>query len=159
MKVVPFSIRIEDAALVDLKGRLARTRWPDEINDDDWTWGTRSDYLRRLVGYWASGFDWRAQETELNRLPQFQAEFDGLRIHFVHIRGSGPACFPLVLTHGWPGSFIEMRKIIPLLTDRPRMAARRRTRSMWWRHRFPVSGSPTVQAKQAHRLPRSPISG
>jgi len=117
MNVAPFSIRIEDATLADLKDRLARTRWPDEINDEGWAWGTRSDYLRRLVGYWVSGFDWRVQEAELNRLPQFRAEFDGLRIHFVHVRGVGPACFPLVLTHGWPGSFIEMRKIIPLLTD------------------------------------------
>ena len=117
MKVTPFTIDIPDAALTDLRDRLARTRWPDEINDDAWGWGTPLSYLPKLVAYWAHGFDWRAQETALNRLPQFRVEIDAFNVHFVHARGTGPAPFPLVITHGWPGSFVEMRKIIPLLTD------------------------------------------
>jgi pimeloyl-ACP methyl ester carboxylesterase len=117
MKVDRFRIAIPDAALEDLRARLARTRWPDEVNDDAWSYGMSLPVLRRLVEYWADRFDWRAQEAALNRLPQFRAEIDGLPIHFVHARGVGPKPFPLVLTHGWPGSFIEMRRILPMLTD------------------------------------------
>jgi len=117
MRITPFAIRIEDAALTDLRDRLLRTRWPDEINDDAWEWGTRADTLRRFVDHWANGYDWRKHEAALNQLPQFRAEIDGQNIHFVHIRGKGPNPHPLVVTHGWPGSFIEMRGIIPLLTD------------------------------------------
>src|ERR1019366_72941 len=117
MQITPFAIRIEDAALTDLRDRLTRTRWPDEINDDAWEWGTRADTLRRFVDHWTNGYDWRAHEAALNRLPQFRTEIDGLNIHFVHVRGKGPNPHPLIVTHGWPGSFIEMRGIIPLLTD------------------------------------------
>jgi pimeloyl-ACP methyl ester carboxylesterase len=113
----PFRIAIPDADLADLRDRLARTRWPDEINDADWSYGTSLAPLRALVEYWANGFDWRAQEAALNELPQFRAEIDGLPVHFVHRLGVGPRPFPLVITHGWPGSFIEMRKILPLLAD------------------------------------------
>ena len=117
MEITPFRIAIDDAAIADLRQRLAHARWPDEINDDDWEWGTRADTLRRIVAYWADGYDWRAQEAALNQLPQFRADIDGLNIHFVHIRGKGPNPQPLMITHGWPGSFIEMRGIIPLLSD------------------------------------------
>lgn len=116
MRVTPFTIAVPDADLSDLRDRLRRTRWPDEINDDDWTWGTRSDVLRDLVAYWADGFDWRAQEAALNRLPQFRADVDGLGVHFVHVRGTGATPRPLLISHGWPGSFIEMRGLIPLLS-------------------------------------------
>ena len=102
MKIAPFTIRIADAALADLRDRLARTRWPDELNDADWGWGTLSGSLRRLVEYWGSGFDWRVQEAALNQLPQFRAELDGLNIHFVHVRGTGEKPFPLVITHRGP---------------------------------------------------------
>lgn len=119
MRVTPFTIAIPDDALADLRERLARTRWPDEINDDDWTWGTRADVLRDLVGYWQNDYDWRAQEASLNRLPNFRAEVDGIGIHFVHVRGKGANARPLLITHGWPGSFIEMRGLIPLLTEGP----------------------------------------
>ena len=117
MKVTPYAIAIPDAALADLRQRLARTRWPDELEDAHWSWGTSREALRDLADYWAAGFDWRAQESALNELPQFMAEIDGLGIHFVHARGTGPQPSPLLLTHGWPGSFIEMRRILPLLTD------------------------------------------
>src|SRR5262249_52430117 len=74
-------------------------------------------YLREIVDHWRERFDWRAAEAELNRLPQFRADLDGFGVHFVHQRGKGPAPLPLLITHGWPGSFIEMTKILPLLTD------------------------------------------
>ena len=117
MNLRPYRIDITDDAITDLHARLERTRWPDEINDDDGSWGTSLPWLQELVGYWRNGFDWREQETRLNTLPQFMATIDGLDIHFLHIRGKGPDPLPLVLTHGWPGSFVEFEKIIPLLSD------------------------------------------
>jgi pimeloyl-ACP methyl ester carboxylesterase len=113
----PFAIAIPQAALDDLRDRLNRTRWPDEITGAGWSYGTNLSYLRELVEYWRTRFDWRSQEAMLNRFAQFRAEIDGIGIHFIHERGHGPAPLPLLLTHGWPDSFIRMQKIIPLLTD------------------------------------------
>ena len=117
MNLRPFRIAVPDADIADLHARLDRTRWPDEINDDDWGWGTSLPWLKGLAEYWRTGFDWRAQEARLNALPQFMATIDGQDIHFVHLRGKGRNALPLVLTHGWPGSFIEFEAMAPLLTD------------------------------------------
>lgn len=118
MQIKPFTIAIEDAALEDLKLRLSRTRWPDAIAGMDWQDGTDRAFLQRLASYWRTGFDWRAQEARLNRLPQFMAKIDGLDIHFIQQRGNGPRPFPLVLTHGFAiGSGFDMEKLLPLLTD------------------------------------------
>ncbi|MCC6716650.1 MAG: epoxide hydrolase [Acetobacteraceae bacterium] len=116
MNLRPFRIAVPDADIADLHARLDRTRWPDEINDADWGWGTSLPWLRDLAQYWRHGFDWRAQEARLNTLPQFIATIDGQDIHFVHLRATGPNPLPLLLTHGWPGSFIEFEAIAPLLT-------------------------------------------
>jgi pimeloyl-ACP methyl ester carboxylesterase len=113
----PFAIEISDAVLGDLRERLSRTRWPDEVPGSVWDYGTNLGYLKDLVAYWRDTFDWRAQERRLNELAQFRTDIDGSLIHFIHIRGKGPAPFPLVLTHGWPSSFFEHTKLIPLLTD------------------------------------------
>ena len=112
-----FTIAVPDAVLDDLARRLDATRWPDEIVDAGWDYGTNLAYLKALAGYWRRGYDWRRQEAALNQLPQYRLEIDGLRLHFVHCRGKGPAPLPLVISHGWPGSFVEMVKLIPLLTD------------------------------------------
>src|SRR6058998_3742035 len=117
MHVEPFRIAVPDAVLADLRERLARTRFPDEIPASGWTYGTDLAYLRELVAYWRERFDWRAAEARLNALPQFRARVGGLRIHFIHVRGAGPAPFPLVITHGWPGSVAEFVKLIGPLTD------------------------------------------
>ena len=117
MQVEPFAIAVTDDQLRDLELRLRLTRWPDAIEGMDWKDGTDRAFLQRLADYWQTGFDWRAQEARLNALPQFVAELDGARIHFIHQRGTGPAPFPLVITHGWPGCFAEMEQIIPLLAD------------------------------------------
>lgn len=117
MQVKPFKIYIDDDALDDLHRRLAQTRWPSAIDADSWDDGTSIRFLRDLVGYWKDEFDWRAQEARLNALPQFVAEIDGLEIHFVHVKGKGPSATPLIMTHGWPGSFLEFEHILPLLTD------------------------------------------
>lgn len=113
----PFKIDIAQSVLDDLHQRLANTRWPDEIEDADWDYGTNQSYLRQLAAYWQSGYDWRAQEAKLNAFPQFKAEVDGLNVHFLYIEGKGPNPMPLLLVHGWPDSFFRMTKLIPLLTD------------------------------------------
>jgi len=117
MRVEPFHIRIADEVLADLRDRLWRTRWPDEIPSSGWTYGTDLEYLRGLVTYWLEDFDWRAQEAALNRFAHFRAEVDGFGLHFIHQRGRGPAPFPLLISHGWPGSFVEFTDIIGPLTD------------------------------------------
>lgn len=103
--------------LVDLRERLSRTRWPGEVNDVGWRQGTELGYLRRLCEDWRERFDWRKQERRLNELAQFRARIDGLDIHFVHVRGRGPNPLPLILTHGWPSTFAEFVKLVPLLSD------------------------------------------
>ena len=117
MAVEPFRIDVLQTTLDDLRERLARTRWPDEIEGAGWEYGTQLGYMKELVSYWQHGFDWRAQEARLNQFAHFKAEVGGMGIHFIHERGRGPNPLPLVLTHGWPDSFYRMVKVIPLLTD------------------------------------------
>ena len=115
--VVPFRIQVSDAVLRDLKDRLARTRFPTEIDGSGWDYGTNLAYLKELVTYWQTRFDWRAQERRLNQLPQFKTTVDGNDLHFVHQRSSHASATPLVLIHGWPGSFLEFTKVIGPLTE------------------------------------------
>ncbi len=117
MNIQPYTVHISDDTLEDLRVRLRRTRWPDELEGAGWDYGSNLSYLRSLCEYWADGFDWRVQEAAINRHAHFRAEVEGLGIHFIHARGAGPDPIPLVLTHGWPSSFTEMLKIIPLLAD------------------------------------------
>lgn len=112
-----FHIEIAEETLRDLRERLARTRWPDEIQDAGWDYGTNLSFLQELVAYWQVGFDWRSREAGLNRLPHFRAEIDGLGIHFLHVRANEPGALPIILTHGWPSTFYEMWRLIPLLAD------------------------------------------
>ena len=115
--VVPYKINVPDAVLRDLKERLARTRFPDQLQNVGWDYGTDPAYLKPLVEYWRDRFDWRAQEKKLNEFDQFTTTIDGLKIHFIHQKSRVPNAFPLVLTHGWPGSIYEFHKIIGPLTD------------------------------------------
>ncbi len=117
MNIQPFKIAIPQSTLNDLRERLARTRWPDEVEGAGWSYGTNLDYLKSLVAYWQHEYDWRKQEGTLNRYTQFRTDLDGLSIHFIHERGKGPNPLPIILTHGWPDSFYRMHKIIPMLTD------------------------------------------
>lgn len=117
MTVHPFEIQISEEALDDLRERLARTRWTDEVSGAGWDYGTSLDYLRELAAYWQDGYDWRTQEAGLNRFHQIRAEIDGFGVHAIHERGRSGTPLPLMLTHGWPGSFYQMVKLIPLLTD------------------------------------------
>ena len=113
----PFTVEVGQAALDDLAERLTRTRWPGELDGPGWDDGTSLAFLRELVGWWRTGFDWRAQEAAINRFPQFRASVDGVGLHFVRVPGKGPAPLPLVLTHGWPSSFYELLPLVGPLTD------------------------------------------
>ncbi|HVB48373.1 MAG TPA: epoxide hydrolase [Burkholderiales bacterium] len=113
----PFRLHVPDAALAELKERLARTRWPDEPPLEAWSTGTGLAYMKDLVAYWASGFDWRAQEERLNAFAQFTVPIRGIDLHFIHVQGRGPDPMPLLLSHGWPGSVLEFLNIIALLTE------------------------------------------
>ncbi|MBM3218129.1 MAG: epoxide hydrolase [Candidatus Rokubacteria bacterium] len=113
----PFRIQVPDAVLADLRERLARVRWPDEVPGSGWSYGTDLATMNELVAYWRDGFDWRAQEADLNAWPQFVTPIDGIDVHFVHARGVGPSPMPLLITHGWPGSIVEFQKLLPRLTD------------------------------------------
>ena len=117
MNVEPFQIRVPDSVLADLRDRLARTRYPDELPGTGWTYGTELAYLKDLVAHWRDRYDWRKHEAALNAFSQFRAKVGDLGIHFIHVKGKGPKPFPLVVTHGWPGSVAEFTKIIGPLTD------------------------------------------
>lgn len=117
MIVRPYQINVTEDQIADIRQRLLSTRLPSALDGDSWEDGTSLSFMRELCTYWHDRFDWKTQEIRLNLLPHFQAEIDGLSIHFIHQTGSGPAPLPLVLTHGWPGSFLEMERIIPLLAD------------------------------------------
>ncbi|MEO5890894.1 MAG: epoxide hydrolase family protein [Ferruginibacter sp.] len=115
--IEPFLANIPQHLLNDLKVRLRNTRWPDEIIDSGWNYGTNLSYMKELTGYWLNHFDWRKVEAEINSYPNFIATIDGYKIHFLHIKSKAEKATPLIITHGWPGSFIEMMKLIPLLTN------------------------------------------
>jgi microsomal epoxide hydrolase len=115
--VEPFRIEVPEEVLADLRRRIARTRWTDQLPGTGWLMGTDETYLRELVAYWLDGFDWRAQEADLNRFPQYTTSVDGQRLHFVHRRSPRPDARTLVLLHGWPSTFAELRKVIDPLAD------------------------------------------
>ncbi|MGH9763678.1 MAG: epoxide hydrolase N-terminal domain-containing protein, partial [Blastocatellia bacterium] len=95
-----FQVRIEQESIDDLKDRLKRTRWPDEIADSGWKYGSNLEYVKELVDYWTNRFDWRAAEEKINAFHNCTATIDGMKIHFIHERGKGPNPTPLVITHG-----------------------------------------------------------
>ncbi|MET9290730.1 epoxide hydrolase [Streptomyces sp. NPDC003077] len=113
----PFRIDIPQADLDDLGNRLAATRWSRQLPGEGWSRGVPVDYLKELLTYWREGYDWRRQEAKLNEFPQFMTEIDNHDVHFLHIRSAEPEALPLLLTHGWPNSFLEFVDLIPRLTD------------------------------------------
>ncbi len=117
MSIQPFKIAIPQATLDDLRERLARTRWIDEVEGSGWTYGVSLGYMKELVDYWQQSYDWRTHEAALNTFAQFKADVDGVGIHFIHERGKGPNPTPLLLLHGFPDSFYRYHKVIERLTD------------------------------------------
>ncbi|MGH7947737.1 MAG: epoxide hydrolase family protein, partial [Candidatus Binataceae bacterium] len=112
-----FTVAVPERVITDLRDRLTRTRFPDELPDTGWDYGANLAYLKELIDYWRTKYDWRKHEAEINRFKQFRAQVDGLGIHFIHEQGRGPNPKPLLLLHGWPGSIYEFMQIIPQLTD------------------------------------------
>ena len=117
--IQPFSVAVPEADLEDLRRRLAQTRWPEAETVPDDSQGIRLTDVQELCEHWATAYDWRATESRLNALPQFTTVIDGLRVHFVHVRSPRADAVPLVLTHGWPGSFLEFEEVSALLADPP----------------------------------------
>jgi pimeloyl-ACP methyl ester carboxylesterase len=116
--ITEFNCRISQSMVDDLKFRISQTRWTDEIKGSGWQYGASLSYIKELADYWLDVFDWRKVEDKINQYPNYMAEIDGIKIHFLHIKGKGKTSVPLIITHGWPGSFMEMSKIIdPLTTD------------------------------------------
>lgn len=113
----PFTINVPDSVLTDLRERLDRARWPGEIPGTAWDYGANLGYMKELVDYWRTQYNWRTQERQLNQWKHFRTTIDGQSIHFIHERGKGPKPFPLIISHGWPGSIYEFMEIIGPLTD------------------------------------------
>jgi epoxide hydrolase len=116
-EIRPFRIDIPQADLDDLRARLDRTRWPDQLPGVGWDYGIPLDYVKELAEYWRASYDWRAHERKLNEFPQFTTTIDGENVYFLHVRSAEPGALPLVMTHGWPGSIVEFSEVIGPLTD------------------------------------------
>lgn len=117
MQITPFTISVPDEVLSDLRTRIRNTRWPAAAPGAAWTQGTDLEYLKRLLSYWADGFDWRAQERQLNGFKHFRATLGDIHVHFVHERAREGNGIPLILTHGWPSAFLELLPLVPFLTN------------------------------------------
>jgi len=117
MHVEPFTVAIPDDAIDDVKRRLKATRFPDDFANDDWKYGTPTAYLKSLVDYWIDGYDWRAAEREINRFSHFRTEIDGVPIHFIHHKSRKKHAIPIIVSHGWPWCFWDMRHVIKPLTE------------------------------------------
>jgi len=115
--IEPYRIAVSDDALADLSDRLNKTVWPDDPGNENWKYGVNAQYLRGLVEYWKTDFDWREVEAKINHFPNFRAVIDDIPVHFIHKKGVGPNPVPIILTHGWPWTFWDMHKVIEPLAD------------------------------------------
>ena len=125
-----FEVHVPEEDLVDLRRRVAATRWPPQELVADRSQGVQLATMRELARHWATEYDWRACEARLNAMPQFKTEIDGLDIHFIHVKSRHENALPLIITHGWPGSVIQMLEVVGPLTDCPPEVHRRRTRGV-----------------------------
>ncbi len=116
-EIRPFRVQVPDEAVAELRRRIAATRWPDRETVTDRSQGAQQAKIQELVRYWGTDYDWRRCEAALNALPQFMTEIDGLDMHFIHVRSAHPDALPMIMTHGWPGSVLELLKVIGPLTD------------------------------------------
>jgi pimeloyl-ACP methyl ester carboxylesterase len=112
----PFTINIAQPVIDDMRARLAATRWPDEIDNDDWAMGANKTYLKSLYKYWQHGFDWGKQQAYLNSFSHYKSKINDIGIHYIYEKGKGKTSVPLLLTHGYPDGFVRFLKLIPLLT-------------------------------------------
>ena len=121
--ITPFQIAVPEEQLHDLRRRLAETRWPEPATVSDWSQGVPLHDLQALCAYWRAEHDWRATEVRLNRWPQYLTDIDGLTIHFFHLQSSSPSAVPMILTHGWPGSFLEFEEVMEQLVGSQTLGA------------------------------------
>lgn len=124
MLVEPFSASVPQGAIDDLKHRLESTRWPERETVDDWSQGVPLQKARALIDYWRNKYEWRRFENRVNAFPQYRTQIDGLGVHFIHVQSPHPNALPIILTHGWPGSFVEFMEIIGPLSDPTRFGGR-----------------------------------
>ncbi len=158
--IEPFTARIAEADLADLRRRLAATRWAPEqpAGAEDGAYGVPLTRLRRLVARWQE-FDWRDWEGRLNAYPQFRTRIDGQPVHFLHVRSAVPGALPVVLSHGWPGSVFEYLDLIGRLADPAAHGAIRPTPSTWCFRRCPATASPARRCGPAGGRGGSPPPG
>jgi Epoxide hydrolase N terminus len=160
-EIRPFQVEIPEEKIDDLRRRIAATRWPSKELVDDRSQGVQLATLKALADYWTSEYDFGRVEARLNALPQFMTEIDGVDIHFIHVRSQHEDALPLIMTHGWPGSMIELLETIGPLTDPPRTAAVPRMRSTSCCRRYRATASPASRPRSAgtpaasHRRGRS----
>jgi hypothetical protein len=147
--VRPFRVDVPEEDLDDLRRRIQATRWPSKELVEDRSQGVQLATLQELARYWETDYDWRKAEAKLNALPQFTTEIDGVDIHFIHVKSSHENALPLIMTHGWPGSVIELLETIGPLTDRPRTVGKRRTRSTSCCRPCPATASPASPPSSA----------
>ena len=143
----PFRLQVGDDVLADLKSRLAHVRWPDEVPDNHWKYGTELAYLKSLVEYWRDRYDWRKHEAGINRFNQYKVRLAGIDVHYIREEGKGPKPMPLLISHGWPGSVHEFHKILPMLTDPGRFGGEAADAFTSSRHRF--RGTPSLCTESA----------
>src|SRR4030095_7760968 len=120
--ITEFKCHISQSAIDDLRSRLSQTRWTDEILNSEWNYGAKLSYTKELTEYWLNEFDWKRTEDDINSYPNYISEIDGTKIHFLHIRSKKKNPIPLIITHGWPGSFLEMMKLASFLTSHPELS-------------------------------------
>ena len=153
----PFRVETPEGAINDLHRRVAATRWPEEETVGDTTQGVQLSTVKALADHWLNHHDWSAAEARINAFPQFVTEIDGLDIHFVHVRSKASRCPALIVTHGWPGSFIEQLKIIAPLTDPTGHRRRARlTHSTSWSRRYRGTGTPETDRARLGPAPDRP---
>ena len=145
----PFEVHVPEEALADLRRRLEATRWPTRELVQDRSQGVQLATMEALTRYWATGYDWRRFEAKLNSLPQFVTEIDGVDIHFIHVRSPHPGALPLIMTHGWPGSVVELLDSIGPLTDPAPTVDARRTPSTSCCPRCRATASPASRRSSA----------
>ena len=159
-EIRPFQVEVPEEALDDLRRRIAATRWPSRELVEDRSQGVQLATTQALASFWETEYDWRACEARLNALPQFKTEIDGVEIHFIHVRSQHEDALPLIMTHGWPGSVVELLETVGP-ADRPDRARRAApgTRSTWCCRPCPVTGSPLSRPSSAGTPPAPDARG
>ena len=149
LTIRPFEVHMPEEDLADLRRRVAAVRLPSKELVDDRSQGVQLATIQELARYWTTGYDWRACEARLNALPMFTTEIDGVDIHFIHVKSRHENALPLIMTHGWPGSVIELLETVGPLTDRPRTGVRPGTRSTSCCRPSPATASPPSRPRSA----------